>query len=431
VIIPSLVRTRQIKTVANKKMKQVMILALILVLMIITASLLVSYSATSHNNTDAAPFYLGVTFCGNTTAEAKMLIDKVKDYTNLFVLQSWPISNNETATTEICDYAVNSGLSIIVNLGVNRTYSRVWTWQFPWFESAEQRYGDKFLGVYYDDEPAGIQLDYNWFSFFLNYSSYFEGRPQASPLHQIFADLEEEMANVTRPEPKDYDTEAEWFQMIVNNNTGHNSLKDAGIKTFTSDYVLYWFDYLGGFDTMLAQFGWNNSYVQDIALVRGAATMQNKSWGAIITWKYDEPPYLDNDGEEIYTQMHTAYEAGAEYVIIFNYPKIEGNPYGTLTDAHFDALKRLWSEVNQNPRNTDAGQAEAALVLPRNYGWGMRTPNDCIWGFWGPDEKSSKIWYNSRKLLAQYGTSLDIVYDDPAFPVAGRYPRIYYWNQTI
>ena len=411
-------------------MKQVIILSLILILIIATASFLVSYSITN-NNTDATPFYVGVTFCGNTTAEAKLLIDKVKDYTNLFVLQSGPISNNETATNEICDYAVASGLNIIVNLGVYRTSSRNWTWQLPWFESAKQRYGDRFIGAYYDDEPAGIQMDYNWFNFFLNYSSFFEGRPSVSPLHQIFADLEEAMANVTRPVSRDYDIEAEFFQIILENNQGHNSLKDAGIKTFTSDYVLYWFDYKGGYDVMLAQFGWNNSYIQDIALVRGAARMQNKPWGAIITWKYDEPPYLDS-GEEIYNQMHTAYEAGAEYVIIFNYPQIEGNPYGTLTDEHFEALEKVWNEVTQNPRNRrDASQAEAALVLPKNYGWGMRHPEDWIWGFWGPDEKSPQIWINSRKLLAYYGAWLDIVYDDPASPVTGKYPRIYYWNQTI
>jgi hypothetical protein len=208
-------------------------------------------------------------------------------------------------------------------------------------------------------------------------------------------------------------------------------LKNVGIKTFTSDYVLYWFDYIGGYDVMLAQFGWNNSYIQDIALVRGAARMQNKPWGAIITWKYDEPPYLDS-GEEIYKQMHTAYEAGAEYVILFNYPQIEGTPYGTLTEEHFEALEKVWNEVNQNPRNMrDASQAEVALVLPRNYGWGMRHPEDWIWGFWGPDEKSPQIWIISRKLLAYYGTRLDIVYDDPAFPVTGKYPRIYYWNQTL
>ena len=411
-------------------MKQVIILSLILIIIIITASFLVTYSLISHN-TKAAPFYVGVNFCGNTTAEAKLLIDRVKDYTNLFVLQSWPISNNETATNEICDYAVSSGLNIIVNLGVSQTYSRDWTWQFPWFESAKQRYGDRFLGSYYDDEPAGIQLDHNWFNFFFNYSSYFEGRPHVSPLHQIFADLEDEMANVTRPEPKDYDTEAEWFQMILETNQGLKSLKDAGIKTFTSDYILYWFNYLGGYDVMLAQFGWNNSYIQDIALVRGAARMQNKSWGAIITWKYNEPPYLDS-GEEIYNQMHAAYEAGAEYVIIFNYPQIEGNTYGILKDEHFEALEKLWNEVKKNPRNMpDVDQAEVAFELPRNYGWGIRHPEDWIWGFWGPDEKSPQIWENSRKLLSQYGIRLDIVYDDPAFPVTGKYPLIYYWNQTV
>jgi hypothetical protein len=220
--------------------------------------------------------------------------------------------------------------------------------------------------------------------------------------------------------------------MLFENNQGLISLKEAGIKTFTSDYVLYWFDYLSGYDVMLAQFGWNSSYIQDIALVRGAARMQNKSWGAIITWKYDQPPYLDDNEEEIYNQMHTAYEAGAEYVIIFNYPQIEGNPWGTLTDKHFEALEKLWNEITQNPRNMpDANQAEAALVLPRNYGWGMRNPEDWIWGFWGPDEKSPQIWDISRKLLAQYGTRLDIVYEDPAFLVTGKYSRIYYWNQTL
>jgi hypothetical protein len=410
-------------------MKQVIILSLILITVIVTASVLVSDSLTNRK-TDAKPFYVGVTFCGNTTTEAKLLIDKVKDYTNLFVLQSWPISNNETDTTEICDYATASGLNIIVNLGVNQTYDRDWTWQFPWLESAKQRYGNQFLGTYYDDEPAGVQLDYSWFNFFLNYSSYFEGRPHVSPLHQIFADLEDEMANVTRPEPKDYDTEAEWFQMILETNQGHKSLIKAGIKTFTSDYLLYWFDYLGGYDVILAQFGWNNSYTQEIALVRGAARMQNKSWGAIITWKYWEPPYLDS-GEEIYNQMHAAYEAGAEYAVIFSHPQIGNSPYGSLTDEHFEALEKLWVEVAQNPRETSESQAEAVFVLPKNYGWGMRRPEDCIWGFWGPDEKSPQIWENSRKLLSQYGIRLDIVYDDSAFPVAGKYPLVYYWNETL
>jgi hypothetical protein len=410
-------------------MKQPAFFATILIALTLTASLLISHSITS-SDTDETPFYVGVTFCGNTTTEAKLLIDKVKDYTNLFVLQSGVISNNETATNEICNYATAQGLNIIVNLGVNWTYNRVWTWQYPWFQTALQRYGDKFLGAYYDDEPAGIQLDYNWFNFFLNYSSYFQGKPHDSLLHQIFADLEKEMENVSRPEPENYDTEAAWFQMILESNQGHNSLHEAEVKTFTSDYLLYWFDYLGGFDVMLAQFGWNNTYTQEIALVRGAAKMQNKSWGTIITWKYDKEPYLDS-GEEIYKQMLTAYHAGAEYAVIFNYPQIEGNPYGILEDEHFEALEKLWREIEQNPRKTGETQAEAAFVLPKNYGWGMRHIEDWIWGFWGPDEKSQQIWEISRKLLEQYGASLDIVYDDPEFPVTDKYQLIYYWNQTI
>jgi hypothetical protein len=128
--------------------------------------------------------------------------------------------------------------------------------------------------------------------------------------------------------------------------------------------------------------------------------------------------------------MLTAYHAGAEYAVIFNYPQIEGNPYGILEDEHFEALEKLWREIEQNPRKTSETQAEAVFVLPKNYGWGMRHPEDWIWGFWGPDEKSQQIWENSRRLLEQYGTSLDIVYDDLEFPVTDKYQLIYYWNQT-
>jgi len=60
----------------------------------------------------------------------------------------------------------------------------------------------------------------------------------------------------------------------------------------------------------------------------------------------------------------------------------------------------------------------------------MRHPQDRIWGWWGPDEKSPQIWVLLQELLEQYGTSLDIVYEDPAFPVADKYPQIIYWNQT-
>jgi hypothetical protein len=75
--------------------------------------------------------------------------------------------------------------------------------------------------------------------------------------------------------------------------------------------------------------------------------------------------------------------------------------------------------------------AEAVLVLPRNYGYGLRSPDDKIWGFWGPDDKTSAVWNASQTLLDRYSYSLDIVYDDKAYTVLNRYQSIFYWNSTI
>jgi hypothetical protein len=411
-------------------------LILITIVTLAAISFLVSQNALSESTKEMSPFYVGVTFQGNTTAEAKLLIDKVKNYTNLFVLGSTPVSRDENSTSEVCDYAVAQGLNVIVNFGYYDKRAsadeswRHWPWQLSWLDAAKQKYGAHFLGVHYDDEPSGMQVDYNWTSFFENYSSYFS-LPLNYSTHGIYAKLAQ--AKATGKAPSDYDLEAyHHVNDIIMTNEGHNKLKAAGIRTFTSDYMLYWFDYLGGYDVVLAQLGWNHTYVQDIALAKGAARLQGKQWGVIVTWKYDEPPYLDS-GKKVYEQMVAAYEAGAEYVMIFNYPKLEGNDYGVLQAEHFAALELFWKNVVTSGSRSvpDFRRADVALVLPRNYGWGMRTPDDKIWGMWGPDEKSPKIWEISRKLLSAYGLRLDIVYDDSAFPAAGKYNRIYYWNESI
>jgi hypothetical protein len=373
---------------------------LIILALILTTAFPVPYFLMSIN-TETTQFYVGVTFGGNTTAEAKLLIDRVKTYTNLFVLQSGPISKNETATNEICDYAVAAGLHIIVYFGVFDC-----PWHLPWLDVVQQRWGDRFLGVYFYDEPAGYMLDKGYEFNSTQYST---------------------------NQPSNYDEAVENFTgFFIYRSRGMNALKTRVITKFTSDYALYWFDYLAGFDIVLAQFGWNHTTAQDVALIRGAARLQNKTWGAIITWKYTEPPYLDS-GEAIYRQMLMAYEAGAKYILIFNYPKYpESNDYGIMTDEHFRALARFWNDVMVMPKTVHGSiQAEAALVLPRNYGWGMRHLDDRIWGYWGPDEKSPQIWELSRNLLSQYGLCLDIVYGDPAFPITGKYAQIYYWNDSI
>jgi len=204
-------------------------------------------------------------------------------------------------------------------------------------------------------------------------------------------------------------------------------LKNQSTTLFTSDYGLYWWGFRSGYDLILAQLGWNNTVEQEIALVRGAANLQDKRWGTILTWKYTHAPFLA-DGQEMFEQMKVSYEAGAEYVVIFNYSEDPKNP-STLQEEHFQALEHFWVEVVQNPEVIHGNiKAEAAIVLPRNFGWGMRTPQDTIWGLWSANDTCQQIWNQVQTQLNQYGLKLDIVYDDPDYPTAGRYNNIYYYE---
>ncbi len=383
-------------------MKGVLVVILAIILGVSAFGIALTYQVTDPPKHQPS-VYIGATFCGNTTAEGRLLADRVQSYTNLYIIDSIVVNKNQTALDELCDYAIGKGLHVMVFFG---DFSL--PWQLSWVNSTKQRLGDMFLGVYYYDEPGGIQLDYHWY----NYTG-------AVPNH----------INETR----DYDVAAADFIRSFNNYHNFKALKQEPVTVFTSDYALYWWDYKAGFDVVLAQFGWNNSVNQQIALNRGAAEAQNKSWGVIVTWTYQQAPYLDT-GEAIYNQLLTAYQSGAQYLSLFNYPNYpEDNQYGIMTDEHFDALQKLWNYVvaDESGANSQLNSAQAVLVLPRNYAWGMRDSNDLIWGFWRVDENSAQVWNVTQTLLSLYGARLDIVYDDPAVPVSDSYAQIYYWNQTI
>jgi len=83
-------------------MKKIFVMVILLLLFISTIIFIAQYYLIVETK-EIEHCYMGVAFGGNTSAEAKLLIDRVKNYTNLFVLQSGPISKNETATNEICD----------------------------------------------------------------------------------------------------------------------------------------------------------------------------------------------------------------------------------------------------------------------------------------------------------------------------------------
>ena len=412
-------------------MKRIHILSLVLIIIILTAtvSLLASYTQTN-SITGKDSVYVGVAFCGNTTEQGIALIDRVKGYTNVFILDCGisPLSDNLTLAREISDYAVNSGLYLIINLGTWTPNG--WPEKVQFLNESRSRYGDKFLSVYYDDEPGGIELDYNWAKYFqettFNPHQHYNSSIYTKKIYEKLQD-----SKISGIPPSNYTLEATLFNFLLTQNLGVRSLKQYNLTYLTSDYGLYWFDYIGQYKTILAQLGWNSSVDQQIALVRGAATLQNRTWGTIITWRYSQAPYLDTP-DNIYDQMLDSYNTGAKYIIIFNYSNgTQIDPYGgAMTNAHFQALKNFWNQV-VTKSSPNSIHAEAALVLLKDYGWGMRNLNDRIWGFWGPDEKSPVIWNNSQRLLDKYGLKLDIIYEDSNFPIQGNYSKIYYWNQTI
>jgi hypothetical protein len=68
-----------------------------------------------------------------------------------------------------------------------------------------------------------------------------------------------------------------------------------------------------------------------------------------------------------------------------------------------------------------------------DYGFGFRRADDAIWGLWDADELSEKVWSDVNKLVKQYGSQLDVVYNDPEFidAVKSRYDRLFFWNETV
>ena len=358
------------------QVRKYMLPAFLIVVLLVSVGAYESFSIGSQTKPNPN-VYVGVAFGGNTTLEAKQLIDKVKDYTNLFILDSGrnALTQNETAVNEICSYAVANGLSVIVNVGVNQTFdaSRYWFWNqsLSVTERWKTMWGNKFLGMYYNDEPGGIQLDGNWTQWFVHYnpqilklltsnstrsnstrSAFFQRYLKSiEDLNQIYNKMIGYMNNGTNP--PNYDLEANFFvNDIIKGDEGFDALKAEGVPLFTSDYGLYWFDYQGGYNVMFAELGWNCSVAEQIALVKGAARMQNRAWGAMITWTYNQTPYLDSY-DQIYNQMLTSCEAGAKYIAVFDYP-YNGSTYGILTDDQLFAMQKFWNDIHQKTSPTTA-----------------------------------------------------------------------------
>ena len=139
----------------KKRLSIILSLIIATVIIISAFAAIEIYKSPSTLAVNNKPFYVGVTYCGGSVDEAKQLIDNVRNYTNLFVLQSGPLMYNVNDSEQICDYAVKSGLNIIISGSTNSLGNNL----NAILDVAPERWGKHFLGLYFNDEPAGHMLD--------------------------------------------------------------------------------------------------------------------------------------------------------------------------------------------------------------------------------------------------------------------------------
>ncbi len=368
-------------------------LGLILLAVLIVPAFLIYVPFSNAQTASTSDVYVGVDLAYGGVAEAKALIDEVGSYTNFIVVGTSNIAYNITRLNDVCQYAFSKGLSFVI-----------WSPIFPranrstWVNNAKRLWGDKFLGFYAYDEPAGRQLDMN------------ETLVSGNPVNYIDAATQFESA------------------LSGQLNISRAYYNSSYVRFFTSDYALYWFDYKSGYDTMFSEFGWNYSRQFNVALCRGAATVQNKDWGAIILYTYTHSPDYLESGSDLYKDMVLAYDNGAKYIVIFD--SIPDYTSSILQSDHLQHMQQFWQYVQANPRKSTPTNGRTAFVLPNGYGYGFRGPGDKIWGLWPADDLSGNLSIVISSLLAKYGANLDIIYDDGLQPGNNGYNQLLFWNDT-
>jgi hypothetical protein len=379
------------------KLKQ---LTVLLIPLLVLPLLLNGTQSTQAVTMQASPsWYFGVDVAFASVATTEQLIDNVSSYTNFFVIGCTG-NYNLTRLTIISQYVYNKGLTFIVYSDDPRYPSS------QWLQEAKDNWGSSFLGIYYLDEEGGKQLDQAKYPIVTTATNYSEA--------------------------------AESYVNIMNQLLRNGSFSIAQrfaypteYQLFTSDYGLYWYDYEAGYNAVFDEFGlhtgWaNDSQLLNLALCRGAATVFNRSWGVMITWAYNQPPYMEN-GSELYKDMMLAYKNGAKYIIVFD--SNANFTQNVLTQGQLDSMKQFWEYVQANLRAIIPVSDRTAYVLPEDYGYGFRGPDDKIWGLWNTDSLTIDIGMSVYTLLQMEGNNLDIVYPSQALESAGYHSTIY-WNDT-
>ena len=379
-------------------MKRLFGYALVVLLVVLLLGLGTEFYFMDRPTSSSRDVYVGVDAAYQGVANIEELVNEVKSYTNFFVIGNDVITYNMTQLNQVCQYINDSGLYFAPFMHINPTAFN----QTQWIIQARQTWGSRFWGLFPYDEAGGAQID------------------------QARSSVENGNISLMLVQKADNYTDAA-NQFVSNLSSDLSAFKFNDIPLMTSDYALHEFDYRGGYDVVSAEFGYNLSKPLQIALCRGAATMHNEDWGVIITWSYTQPPYLEN-GNQLYDDMIYAYQNGAKYIIVF-----DSNPDYTqniLQQEQLDAIRQFWNYVQANPREENNVQDRMAFVLPTDYGYGFRRPNDSIWGLWPADNLSANIWNNVTSLVNKYKPNLDIIYEDDLQSSVIHYSKLIFWNGT-
>jgi hypothetical protein len=350
--------------------------------------------------------FVGIDVAYDNVAEIKLLVDEIRPYTNTIAIGSTGITFDVAKLDDVCQYVYDRGFYFMIYAHPLNDPNKL-AIQCQWVLDAKPRWGERFLGLYAFDEPGGRQLD--------------NATLKVVKDEDWFAD------NCTDAADKYVNTLFIYLHHMI-----EDQMCGLQLPLFTSDYALYWFDYKTEYDVVFAEFVWDYSRTINVALDRGAANVQNRDWGVMITWKYREPPYLESE-DELYNDLVYAYEGRAKYILIFD--ANENYTHSTLIgNERLNALKRFWQYATDNPRPSAPPSDRVAYVLPKDYGYGFRGPNDTIWGLWGATDYafSLKISTEVGGLLDRYQNRLDIIYDDGLKTNSSYgYGELIFWNGTI
>ena len=379
------------------------VIASLLIVIVLTIALML-VEVTLNTPTGTVDIFVGLDIGYGDEQTALEQIDKVADYVNLIILGSLNVTMDTEVLTRVCDHIYQKDLSFIVYVAFGQAEDAPPRGpDSEFFVNAKEKYGDKFLGVYLFDEVGGKLMD---------------------GAHSI---------NVTDADT--YTDAAILYTHHLNYYLGNISkhYSPAQFPLYTSDYALYWYDYLSGYDIVFTEYIGNQSRQVATGLCRGAAKALNKEWGVIITWSEQPGNFVENP-DQLYNDMVLAYQNGAKYIIVFNSPGQFPPPtqYGTLTAEHFEKMKQFWNYARTEPP-VNPYPANTAFVLPRDYGYGFRGPEDKIWGKWEADSISRQIWDDVQELFHTQVLSLDIVYETEIAnqSVDLPYDMLVFWNGTI